>query len=151
MATHGVCLFELMGSVLGQDKSERCLLGSRPKHQKDDAAMSVSWRGTGTTLRMLETSAWKSCCFSRGCFLPVAHWWLHKRSGQVEDGVAVWKVQLTSHWRSMAGHRQRPLALGLASASSSFLLSSLCPSLFPSLLERVSLCSSYWSDPPASA
>lgn len=61
-ARHKMCLLELMGSMLDQ-KSEQCLLGSGvPKHQKDDAAMSVSWKGMDITLKMLETRTWHSWC-----------------------------------------------------------------------------------------
>lgn len=62
VARHKMCLLELMELVLDLEKSEQCLLRSGPKHQKDDAAMSVSWREMGITLKMLEMKTWHSWC-----------------------------------------------------------------------------------------
>ena len=33
-----------------------------PKHQKDNGAVSVSWKGMSITLKMLETRTWHGWC-----------------------------------------------------------------------------------------
>lgn len=155
---HRMWLVELMGSML--DKSEQCLLGSGSNirrmmgpclyHGEGWVSLSRCWRqGCGTAG---VGSVWKSCCFSRRCFLTVAHWWLHNLKMESLCG----RLGLQASGRLMAGHRQWPLALELAwtfflRSFSPLSFSSLCPSVSPSLSERVSLRSSYWPDPPASA